>query len=235
MNLVTLPLARVFIGTHMRDVAAAEEELEGSGLDWTAVRPPYLWDGPLTGTYQVAYGTSLPRAFKISRADVAHCMRARWATARFSHPNHCRLLRSSTMSTLYVTLAVIGGVLNLGSGIGAMVRLKVILPLMDGANVPQSMLVFPIGVLKVAGGLGLLAGAAGSRWSAPRPRWAWSCSGPAPSTPVSRELLAEESSGPSPSSAWRSARSHSTWPSTSRPRRPAAFLLLAAGRRSPAS
>ena len=65
------------------------------------------------------------------------------------------------MSTLYVTLAVIGGVLNLGSGIGAMVRLKVILPLMDGANVPQSMLVFPIGVLKVAGGLGLLAGAAG--------------------------------------------------------------------------
>lgn len=76
MSLVTLPIARVFIGTHMRDVAAAEEELEGSGLDWTAVRPPYLSDGPLTGTYQVAYGTSLPRAFKISRADVAHCMLA---------------------------------------------------------------------------------------------------------------------------------------------------------------
>lgn len=64
------------------------------------------------------------------------------------------------MSTLYVTLIIIGGLLNLGSGIGAMVRLKVILPLMDGANVPHSMLVFPIGVLKAAGGLGLLAGLA---------------------------------------------------------------------------
>ncbi|GAA2146197.1 DoxX family protein [Glycomyces algeriensis] len=64
------------------------------------------------------------------------------------------------MSTLYLVLAITFGVLNLGSGIGAMVRLKVILPLMDGANVPQSLLVFPIGVLKVAGGLGLLLGLA---------------------------------------------------------------------------
>ena len=65
------------------------------------------------------------------------------------------------MSTLYFVLALTFGVLNLGSGIGAMVRLKVILPLMDGANVPHSMLVFPIGVLKVAGGAGLLLGIAG--------------------------------------------------------------------------
>jgi hypothetical protein len=64
------------------------------------------------------------------------------------------------MSTLYLVLVITFGVLNLGSGIGAMVRLKVILPLMDGANVPHSMLVFPIGVLKAVGGLGLLAGLA---------------------------------------------------------------------------
>jgi hypothetical protein len=64
------------------------------------------------------------------------------------------------MSTLYLVLAITFGVLNLGSGVGAMVRLKVILPLMDGAHVPHSMLVFPIGVLKVLGGLGLLAGLA---------------------------------------------------------------------------
>jgi uncharacterized protein (DUF697 family) len=64
------------------------------------------------------------------------------------------------MSTLFVTMLIVGGLSNLGSGIGAMVRLNVILPLMDGANVPRSMLVFPIGVLKVAGGLGLLAGLA---------------------------------------------------------------------------
>ncbi|GAA1689693.1 hypothetical protein GCM10009830_41560 [Glycomyces endophyticus] len=65
------------------------------------------------------------------------------------------------MSTLYLALALAGGLANLASGIGAVVRLKVILPLMDGAHVPHSMLVFPIGVLKVLGGLGLLAGVAG--------------------------------------------------------------------------
>ncbi|MEU5875246.1 DoxX family protein [Glycomyces sp. NPDC047369] len=64
------------------------------------------------------------------------------------------------MSALYLVLVLVGGLGNLGSGIGAAVRLKVILPLMDGAHVPQSMLVFPIGVLKIAGGLGLLAGLA---------------------------------------------------------------------------
>ena len=53
-----------------------EEQLEESGLDWTSMRPPRLTDGPLTGTYQVAYGTSLPRALKLSRADTAHCMLA---------------------------------------------------------------------------------------------------------------------------------------------------------------
>jgi hypothetical protein len=64
------------------------------------------------------------------------------------------------MSTLYVILILIAGLLNLGSGIGSVARLKVIYALLDGANVPHSMLVFPIGVLKIAGGLGLLAGLA---------------------------------------------------------------------------
>ncbi|MEV3936255.1 DoxX family protein [Glycomyces sp. NPDC049804] len=64
------------------------------------------------------------------------------------------------MSTLHLVLAVAFGVLNLGSGVGAIVRLPQILPLMDGARVPHSMLVFPIGVLKAAGGIGLLAGLA---------------------------------------------------------------------------
>ncbi|MQM24147.1 DoxX family protein [Glycomyces albidus] len=65
------------------------------------------------------------------------------------------------MSTLYFVLALVGGLANLGSGLGAMARLRVILPLMDGAKVPHSMLVFPIGVLKALGGIGLLAGLAG--------------------------------------------------------------------------
>lgn len=76
LNFVTLPIARAVIGTHMRDVAAMEALLEESGLDWTSVRPPRLTDGPLTGSYQVAYGTSLLLALKISRADVAHAMLA---------------------------------------------------------------------------------------------------------------------------------------------------------------
>lgn len=64
------------------------------------------------------------------------------------------------MSTFSLILVLTGGLLNLGSGIGAMVKLPVILPLMDGARVPRSMLVFPIGTLKVLGGAGLLIGLA---------------------------------------------------------------------------
>ncbi|SDD04386.1 NAD(P)-dependent oxidoreductase [Glycomyces harbinensis] len=87
MNLVTLRIARAVIGTHMRDVAAMEELLAESGLDWTALRPPYLSDGPLTGRYQVAYGTSLPRALRLSRADAAHCMIAAIGDPRASRTN----------------------------------------------------------------------------------------------------------------------------------------------------
>jgi uncharacterized membrane protein YphA (DoxX/SURF4 family) len=64
------------------------------------------------------------------------------------------------MSTFHLILVLVGGVLNIGSGIGAMVRLPVILPLMDGAGVPRSWLAFPIGTLKVLGGAGLLVGLA---------------------------------------------------------------------------
>jgi putative NADH-flavin reductase len=74
MNLVTLPLVRALLGAHMSDVAAMEEQLAESGLDWTSVRLPRLTDGPLTGKYQVAHGISLPRALKLSRADAAHFM-----------------------------------------------------------------------------------------------------------------------------------------------------------------
>jgi putative NADH-flavin reductase len=82
MNLLTLPLARAVIGTRMSDAALAEERLAESGLDWTSVRVPHLVDGPLTGDYQVAYGTSLPRALRLSRADAAHCMLAAVADRR---------------------------------------------------------------------------------------------------------------------------------------------------------
>ncbi|WP_199036569.1 NAD(P)-dependent oxidoreductase [Glycomyces salinus] len=74
MRRFATPLARAVIGEHMADVATAEEILAGSGLDWTSVRVPYLVDAPLTGVYKVAYGVSLPRAFRLGRADAAHFM-----------------------------------------------------------------------------------------------------------------------------------------------------------------
>ena len=53
-----------------------ERVLEESGLDWTAVRPPTLTDGPPTGAY--AFGFEPPEmgrlTLDISRADVAHFM-----------------------------------------------------------------------------------------------------------------------------------------------------------------
>lgn len=68
------------------------------------------------------------------------------------------------MSTLYLVLAATAAVLNLGSGVASMLRLKVIYPLLDGVKVPRSMLVFPIGVLKAAGGLGIAVGLLGAPW-----------------------------------------------------------------------
>ncbi len=58
------------------DLAVMEDLLRGSGLDWTAVRPPQLVDKPVTGAYRTAYGRNLKRGMKISRADVAHLMLA---------------------------------------------------------------------------------------------------------------------------------------------------------------
>ena len=50
------------------------------------------------------------------------------------------------------------------SGVAAMVRWKAILPGMAAAGVPESWLVFPIGVTKTAGALGVLIGLFGLPW-----------------------------------------------------------------------
>ncbi|WP_100444443.1 DoxX family protein [Glycomyces xiaoerkulensis] len=68
------------------------------------------------------------------------------------------------MSALYFTLAVVTVAFNVFSGTASMLRLAIIYPLLDGANVPRSWLVFPIGVLKTAGGLGVLAGLLFAPW-----------------------------------------------------------------------
>ena len=56
--------------------ARAEELVEGSGLDWTIVRPPSLTDKPFTGHYRTRRDLNLRRNFAVSRADVAHLILA---------------------------------------------------------------------------------------------------------------------------------------------------------------
>jgi hypothetical protein len=74
MRNVLGPIARVRLGQHYADVALMEDVLRASGLDWTAVGVPLLTDKPPTGTYRTAYGQSVRRGYRISRADAAHFM-----------------------------------------------------------------------------------------------------------------------------------------------------------------
>jgi hypothetical protein len=62
------------------------------------------------------------------------------------------------MDTTYLVISLITVAACGFSGVGALLRLKAILPGMAAANVPESWLVFPIGTLKIAGALGVLAG-----------------------------------------------------------------------------
>lgn len=61
--------------TKMRPVYEDMERMEGdvmlSDLDWTIVRPAALTGGPLTGTYRIVEGHTVPNGSKVSRADVA--------------------------------------------------------------------------------------------------------------------------------------------------------------------
>ncbi|MEV0602701.1 NAD(P)H-binding protein [Streptomyces sp. NPDC050315] len=71
---------RTVISTLLKDIytdlTAMEAELARSATDWTAVRPPKLTDGPMTGTYRTTVGGTPRSGRTISRADVAHAMLA---------------------------------------------------------------------------------------------------------------------------------------------------------------
>jgi putative NADH-flavin reductase len=68
------PLTKAALRKHYADLAKMKDILRDSDIDWTVVRPPRLTDGPLTGTYRIAYEQNLRRGLFISRADVAHYM-----------------------------------------------------------------------------------------------------------------------------------------------------------------
>ncbi|MEZ0067320.1 putative NADH-flavin reductase [Streptacidiphilus sp. MAP12-20] len=74
MRHVLNPLVKAALRGHYADLAAMEDEVRASGLDWTLVRPPQLTDKPLTGTYRTALGRNLKGGTKISRADCAQLM-----------------------------------------------------------------------------------------------------------------------------------------------------------------
>jgi uncharacterized protein YbjT (DUF2867 family) len=56
------------------DLAAMEDILRSSDLEWTVIRPPKLTDKPLTGRYRTAFGQNIRGGWSVPRADVAHLM-----------------------------------------------------------------------------------------------------------------------------------------------------------------
>lgn len=73
---VVLPMINAFAADVYADLRVMEADIMSSSTGWTIVRPPKLTDGSLTGKYRVSIGDTVPRAYRISRADVAHLMLA---------------------------------------------------------------------------------------------------------------------------------------------------------------
>ncbi|QMU73341.1 NAD(P)-dependent oxidoreductase [Streptacidiphilus sp. P02-A3a] len=73
---VAYPLLRAILKDVYADLARMEQLLHAGGTAWTALRPPRLTDGPLTGHYRTAVGGPVANGRTISRADAAHAMLA---------------------------------------------------------------------------------------------------------------------------------------------------------------
>ncbi|WP_326807762.1 NAD(P)H-binding protein [Streptomyces sp. NBC_01186] len=75
-RVVGTPLVRRVFKAVYADLALMEEEIRGSGLKWTLLRPPQLTDKPGTGEWVLREGTAVPRRHSITRADLASAMLA---------------------------------------------------------------------------------------------------------------------------------------------------------------
>jgi uncharacterized protein YbjT (DUF2867 family) len=73
---LVLPLVSYLLRGIYADLAVMEQEIKRSPLEWTIVRPPRLFDRPLTGNYKMAIGGNVPRGKSLARAEVAHAMLA---------------------------------------------------------------------------------------------------------------------------------------------------------------
>ena len=69
-----LTLARTFLRGVYREHRAMLEELRTRDLDWIAVRPVVLTNGPQTGRYRVVTEGIPQGGYRVSRADVADFM-----------------------------------------------------------------------------------------------------------------------------------------------------------------
>ena len=68
---IAVPLLSMFFGEMYADMTRMEQVLRDSDLDFTIMRPPQLTNKRATGKYRTAINQHLPRARKISRADLA--------------------------------------------------------------------------------------------------------------------------------------------------------------------
>ena len=73
---ILLPFISAFARDVYADLAEMEDEIRRSATEWTILRPPRLVNKPLTGKYRTVVGGNVPRAYSISRADVADAMLA---------------------------------------------------------------------------------------------------------------------------------------------------------------
>lgn len=73
---VMTPIVKTVFKNVYRDLAAMEDIVRESGLDWTIARPPRLLDKKLTGQYRTHAFQNLPGGRAIGRADLAHFMLA---------------------------------------------------------------------------------------------------------------------------------------------------------------
>jgi putative NADH-flavin reductase len=71
---IVVPLLSMFFGEMYADMIRMEQVLRHSDLDFTIMRPPQLTNKSATGKYRTAINQHLPRARKISRADLAAAM-----------------------------------------------------------------------------------------------------------------------------------------------------------------
>lgn len=65
------PVLRYVLRRGYADMAAMEELVRASDLDWTILRPPKLTDKPATGVARTALNQNVPGGYTLARADLA--------------------------------------------------------------------------------------------------------------------------------------------------------------------